>query len=402
MAGKMISELSDAITLQNTDLIPLARGASTLRIAGSAIATQTNLLTLSANPFVAADTSTIDLNLTNRTLSASVIDSSITNSKLAFDGGSFAFRNKIINGSFDVWQRGTSLTSGSGARYLADRWTNGSAGTTYTASRQSFTLGQTNVPGEPEYFHRSVVTSVAGASNNATLHQHIESVRTLAGKTATLSFYAKADAAKNIAVEFYRYFGTGGSPSTSVSFGVTTCALTTSWQKFTVTVNIPSIAGKTIGTDRNDYLTVYFWLDAGSNNNSRTNSLGQQSGTFDFAEVQFEEGSVATPFEERPIGTELALCQRYYERGVGFYGYSITETGGGTGLSGGLTSTVTFRNIKRVNPVMTQTFTAGSGGYSTTIFSIWVPNIYGAQFNLTNSSNADVGGSISWAADAEF
>ena len=56
------------------------------------------------------------------------------------------------------------------------------------------------------------------------------------------------------------------------------------------------------------------FFDAGSNYNSRTDSLGQQSGTFDIAQVQLEEGSVATPFEVRPIGTELALCQRYYYR----------------------------------------------------------------------------------------
>jgi hypothetical protein len=57
------------------------------------------------------------------------------------------------------------------------------------------------------------------------------------------------------------------------------------------------------------------WLDAGSAFNARTNSLGQQSGTFDIAQVQVEPGPVDTPFERRPIGTELALCQRYYEAG---------------------------------------------------------------------------------------
>jgi hypothetical protein len=244
----------------------------------------------------------------------------VTSSLIDYTSSSFTgnFRNKIINGNFDIWQRGTSLANGTGARYLADRFTNGSVGSTYTPSRQSFTLGQTDVPGEPTYFHRTVVTSVAGTSNNATLHQHVESVRTLAGRTATLSFYAKADAAKNIAVELYQNFGTGGSPSSNVSFGVTTCALTTSWQKFTVTVDVPTLAGKTIGTNRNDSLTVYFWLNAGSGFNSRTNSLGQQSGTstFDIARVQLEEGLVATPFEERFMGNEMMLCQRYYETSI--------------------------------------------------------------------------------------
>ena len=230
------------------------------------------------------------------------------------NGSSLNFRNKIINGNFDIWQRGTSLASGTGARYLADRWTNGSATTTYTPSRQAFTAGQPDVPNEPAFFHRTVVVSGGTNGSNATLHQHIESVRTFAGKTVTLSFYAKTPTApENVAIEFYQYFGTtGGSPAVSIPAG--SFNLTSSWQKFTVTVNIPSISSKTIGSSNDDYLTVYFWFDAGSNFAARASSIGYQSGTFDIAEVQVEEGSVATPFEERPIGTELALCQRYYTK----------------------------------------------------------------------------------------
>lgn len=223
------------------------------------------------------------------------------------------WRNRIINGNFDFWQRGTSVTGVTNGQYLADRWVSLRVGTTANVSQQSFTLGQTDVPCEPAYFHRIVVTSVANAANYYRIDQLIESVRTLAGQTATLSFWAKANASKNIAVEISQNFGTGGSPSSSVTgIGVTTCALTTSWQKFTVTVNIPSISGKTLGSGNNDWLGVHFWFDAGSSFASRTNSLGQQSGTFDIAQVQLEAGSVATPFEMRPMGTELALCQRYY------------------------------------------------------------------------------------------
>jgi hypothetical protein len=157
------------------------------------------------------------------------------------------------------------------------------------------------------------VSSVAGASNFFLLTQRIEDVRTFAGQQATLSFWAKADASKNIAIEFFQTFGTGGSPSAGVDqIGTVKKALTTSWQKITQTVTIPSISGKTIGTDDSGSLRVLFWFDAGSNFNARTDTLGQQSGTFDIAQVQLEAGPVATPFERRPIGTELALCQRYF------------------------------------------------------------------------------------------
>lgn len=228
-------------------------------------------------------------------------------------GDALMFRNVLINGDFSVWQRGTSQTTdGYGSD---DRWVNQNNGSTKTHSQQAFTLGQTDVPGNPQFFSRTVVSSVAGANNYVLKSQRIENVRTLAGQTATLSFWAKADAAKNITVEFEQFFGSGGSPSAGVTgIGVTTIALTTSWRYYTVTISIPSISGKTLGTLGNDFLQCIFWFDAGSTYNARTNSLGQQSGTFDIANAQLEAGPTATPFERRPIGVETALAQRYYER----------------------------------------------------------------------------------------
>ena len=232
----------------------------------------------------------------------------------SINGGPLAgFRNRIINGNFDFWQRGTSFT---GSEYGADRWTHGRVGTTHTATRQAFTLGQTAVPNEPTYFCRTVVSSVAGAGNDAVLYQRIEDVRTFAGQQVTVSFWAKVDATKNIAVELEQNFGTGGSPSAIVTtIGTTKVSIGTSWQKVTVTATVPSISGKTLGTNNDHFLLLQIWFDAGSSFNSRTDSLGQQSGTFDIAQVQIEPGAVATPFEQRPIGTELSLCQRYYETG---------------------------------------------------------------------------------------
>lgn len=227
------------------------------------------------------------------------------------------FKNIVINGNFPLWQRGTSLSAATGKRYLADRWNVQATGSTIAASRQAFALGQTDVPGNPLYFHRSVVASSAGTGNLAVLSQGVEGVSTLAGQNATLSFWAKADAARPMSVEFVQSFGTGGS-STQVAIGVTKVSLTTAWQKFTVTFVPTSVAGKTIGTGNTDNLQLVFWYDAGSTLNSRTNSLGQQSGTFDVAQVQMESGAVATDFETRPLSVELQLCQRYYEKSFPF------------------------------------------------------------------------------------
>jgi hypothetical protein len=171
------------------------------------------------------------------------------------------------------------------------------------------------------------------------VNQKIEGVSTLAGQTVTLSFWAKADSNKSIATEFVHNFGTGGSPSTAITgIQVVTHNLTASWQKFTATVAIPSISGKTIGSDNNDYISFAFWFDAGSDYNSRTNLLGQQSGTFDIAQVQLEEGTVATPFEHRPIGVELSLCQRYFEKSYNIENSPGTNTYSGIYANGGFYS----------------------------------------------------------------
>ena len=221
--------------------------------------------------------------------------------------------NTIINGDFDIWQKGTSQTAaGFGS---ADRWTVALVGSSMTFNRQTFTLGQTAVPDNPVYYSKADVASVAGAGNLASIQQRIEGVQTFAGTTATLSFWAKTDTAKNMAVEFKQNFGTGGSPSTQVtSINVTTIALTTAWTKYFFNVTVPSITGKTLGSDGNDYLGLIFWLEAGSTYNARTNSLGNQAGTFEISHVQLEAGEIASPFEYRSVGEELALCQRYFQK----------------------------------------------------------------------------------------
>ena len=226
--------------------------------------------------------------------------------------GAPAGRNKIINGNFDIWQRGTSFTA---SGYGADRWRSYYTGGTTTAyTRQAFTLGQTDVPDNPEFYTRLVVTSDSSADARASFNQKIEDVRTFAGQTVTVSFWAKADSVKNIAIELLQFFGTGGSPSSYVTATPQKFALSTTWTKYTKTFSVPSISGKTLGTNNNDYIDLAFWMDAGSDYNSRTSSLGNQSGTFEFAQVQIEKGSSATDFEQKTkTATELD-CFRYYQR----------------------------------------------------------------------------------------
>jgi len=273
-------------------------------------------------------------------------------------------RNLLINGGFDVWQRGTSGTSG----YVADRWTTGNVnGTTTAISQQSFTVGQTDVPGEPQYYHRTVVTSASASNSLSILEQRVEDVRTGAGQKVTISFYAKADSSKNMSLEMIQNFGSGGSSDVN-TLGVQKFSLTSSWQKFTKTVTLPSVSGKTIGSS--SYLACNFWMDAGSSFDSRTDSLGNQSGTFDIALMQLEVGNVATPFEHRSFAEEMSLCKRYYQKsfdystvpafdtsenqiGVSMAYGAVTATGGAIQLDVEMraTPTVTYysRNVSTGN-----------------------------------------------------
>lgn len=223
-------------------------------------------------------------------------------------------RNAIINGDFDVWQRGTShSTTGYGS---ADRWALWHDGsTTQSLSQQSFTVGQTDVPNSPTYYVNNVVTSGDLTNSVAEFYQLIESVHSFAGETITLSFWAKATVAdKKLGVVFIQQFGTGGSPSSQVITDGDTLTLTTSWAKYTVTVTLPSISGKTLGSNNDDRLALGFIGDAGSASIYTTlaSSIGNQDITYDIAQVQVEKGDTATDFEKRSIGEEKQLCYRYY------------------------------------------------------------------------------------------
>ena len=212
------------------------------------------------------------------------------------------FRNKIINGGFDINQRAGSpytIPAAYGSfPYTLDRWQayRGGTGGTYTVSATATTPGE--LPGnEPKQFLRYQCTSAQTGTADVQLRQAIEDVRSVANGTFTLSFWAKAASNTSIGVFYEQNFGTGGS--TAVVSSVTTINLTTSWAKYSVTWTPASLAGKTISsTDSKFY--VYFAPPA------------LTTFTFDIWGVQLEQGTIATPFEQRPIGTELSLCQRYY------------------------------------------------------------------------------------------
>jgi hypothetical protein len=263
-----------------------------------------------------------------------VADSS-TSTGLAWKSNATPFaagKNALINGDFRINQRSFTSTTTDGA-YGFDRWfINGSAGSC-TYSAQTFTPGTAPVAGyEGVNFARLVTSGQNATSGYSILMQHIEDVRTFAGQTITVSFWAKANSGTpKIALETTQNFGSGGSATVDTYANQVT--ISTSWARYSITLTVPSVSGKTIGTSSS--LRINFWTSAGTTYNSRTGSIGVQNNTIDFWGMQAESGNTATAFQTA-TGTlqgELAACQRYYWRSTpatNFGNYGLGMPGSAT------------------------------------------------------------------------
>lgn len=230
----------------------------------------------------------------------------------------------IINGNFDVWQRGTTVTNPADGVYLADRWTTftspggGTLPTTIIHSRQILTSG--DIPNAFYYYRinpNGTGTSL-GVGAYGSLSQKIEyGTRFLCGlnKQITVSVWARSSiAGKQIGLTAYQYYGTGGSPSALEKLVGTQFTLTSSWVKYTWTFTTATLVGKTFGTNNDEFLQInvdYVWGTSNGYGLTGSETFGG-SGTIDIAQVQLCAGSVALPFQPKSYGEELRACQRYY------------------------------------------------------------------------------------------
>ena len=228
----------------------------------------------------------------------------------------YAGKNKIINGDFGVWQRGTSFNpSAIGFFMFADRFRSYTyAASATTASQQAFSPGTAPVAGyEGTYFGRVVSTNTSAYFS----YNGVENVRNFAGQTVTLSYWAKSASGQTLTeVQVSQYFGSTGSAA--VNTNLTAPTITTSWARYTHTFTMPSISGKTI---------------SGGNDAVFINIKGAINNALDMWGFQLEAGSTATDFQTASgsIQGELALCQRYLP--AVNYGNSVAEIGNGFCIS---------------------------------------------------------------------
>jgi hypothetical protein len=217
--------------------------------------------------------------------------------------------NPVLNSSFQVWQRGTSVSvSAASDAYTADRWRLFTqTGQASTVSRQ-VTNDTTNLPAI-QYCARVQRNSGQTGAGQMSFIQGMETINSIpyAGKTVTLSFYARAGAnysPTSNAFNFMVYTGTGTDQfPTSYTGGATaanaSATLTTTWVRYTVT--------GTVATTATEIGLYSYWTATGT------------AGANDYVEitgVQMDIGSVALPFRTyaATIQGELAACQRYYSK----------------------------------------------------------------------------------------
>jgi hypothetical protein len=288
-------------------------------------------------------------------------------------------KNRIINGAMVIDQRnaGASITPTDG-QYSVDRWT----GRLTQASK--YTLQQNAGSVTPPVGFRNYLGATSssaysvGSSDFFLIEQWIEGFNTADlmwgtanAQTVTLSFWVRSSLTGTFGGSLRTYAGGQTYP-----FSYTISSANT-WEFETVT-----ITGATAGTwntTNSGSIGVAFSLGCGSgvsgtagtwssstflSATGATSVVGTNGATFYITGVQLEVGSTATSFDYRPFGTELMLCQRYYEQWTygSSYGTIVVGQCESTTLARGyLTYTVQKRAAPTIATSGTQTNINASG-----------------------------------------
>jgi hypothetical protein len=262
----------------------------------------------------------------------------------SINSGGITGRNYFINGSFDIWQRGTDITT---TGYSADRWILDWVNTGYTAGISGRLVRSADAPAGMLYSASCYSTQATGFM---LIQQPIESLNAaeLAGKVVTLSFYIKRVAAISGGVLSIRY-DNGGVSQDGFSGSLRDyngadilndlSTIPTSWTRYSSTFTVPS--GATNGLRAGVYLR----------NITGVTTSGQE--VVKIAGIKLEIGNTATPFSraKEDIQGELAACQRYYYKLNASQGssYAVLGTGFATNTTTGAI-VINFPVTLRVKP----------------------------------------------------
>ena len=293
-------------------------------------------------------------------------------------------KNLIINGAMDVHQRGGTITVSNGTGYTLDRF-KVSRGASY-----NFNVDVSQSTTAPTDFVNSLkidvqATATPSAGENAVLEQHIESQNTThlnygssSGKYIVLSFWVRSNKTGTYGLQLMH----DGKTRNFVNSYTISSADT--WEKKTIVIN-PDTTGAAFDDDNATGLRVVWHLSTGPDDilsgnrdwtddsafrsvTGQVNLFDSTSNEFYITGVQLEVGTVATEFEHRSFGEELALCRRYYESSSWLNGTSsnINKVTSVADDSSGLNfiQGFPFMEAKRAAPTMTVTNFAELDGSS--------------------------------------
>jgi hypothetical protein len=316
---------------------------------------------------------------------------------------SLGTRNLLINGNMQIAQRGTSATGiAVSGYYTVDRFLVGQS------ALGTFTQTQDTDAPDGQGFANSLkmqctiadASPVAGGVLN--IQQVLEGANlqqlnfgTAYAKSLTLSFWIKSNKTGTYVLNIRQTSGT--TRRIVVPYTIDTA---NTWEKKTITVE--GDTSGLINNDNNRALQVTWWLGAGSNYTSGTAPTGwgvaveadyapsqanladSTSNYINLTGVQLEVGTTATPFEHRPYGQELAMCQRYYQKIIDppMRGVATGGTAGGASRLG-----LFFANTMRATPTLAinGTFTFWNGSAPTTgtvLAGYWVGGLNGLDMDI--------------------
>jgi hypothetical protein len=237
--------------------------------------------------------------------------------------------NAMINGNFDIWQRGTVKNNPAFGAFLADRYLisylpdGGNFPSNIAHLRLDLTPSE--IPNAKYAYRVNTDGAGSGYTDNASygIFQRIENGTAYlcgAGKKLTITFLARSSiAGKRIGISLSQRYGSGGSPSDAEPIIGQIINLSAVWTKYKVTINTNTLAGKTLGTNNDDYFQIGFFMlwgasVASSQFGGGTAESFRGAGNIDIAQIQVVAGDADLPFQPRPFSTELALCQRYFQQ----------------------------------------------------------------------------------------
>lgn len=221
----------------------------------------------------------------------------------------FASDNIVRNSNFSFTQNGSTFLGNSAAKtHVMDGWFIQHAGSSTSNVAQSSTYDTTLQSKN----HCIATTFTGGLSSSFTvLSQRYARPEQFGGKRLTLSFWAKCNLSQRIAVEFGQTFADVGTLNRNILVG--NAELTSSWQKFEFTFDVPDLSASDVIDNNVDHSFLYLWLEAGDDYNARTGGILPFSGSFNIGNIKLEQSSKATEYEFN-YENERAKVFEYFEK----------------------------------------------------------------------------------------